>query len=61
MKRAPVIAACVVVGLLLAIQLLPARRDNPPVTADLEAPPEVRAVLRAACYDCHSHETRWPW
>jgi len=21
----------------------------------------VRAVLRRACYDCHSHETVWPW
>ena len=25
------------------------------------APPEVEAILRRACYDCHSHETRWPW
>jgi len=23
--------------------------------------PEVRTVLRRACYDCHSNETRWPW
>jgi hypothetical protein len=21
----------------------------------------VRAILRRACYDCHSHETEWPW
>jgi len=25
------------------------------------ASPEVRAVLRRACYDCHSNETVWPW
>ena len=24
-------------------------------------PPEIAAWLHAACYDCHSHETRWPW
>jgi hypothetical protein len=24
-------------------------------------PPAVEAVLRTACYDCHSPETRWPW
>jgi len=24
-------------------------------------PPEVTGLLVAACYDCHSHETRWPW
>lgn len=22
---------------------------------------EVDAVLRRACFDCHSNETRWPW
>ena len=21
----------------------------------------MQAVLRRACYDCHSHETVWPW
>jgi hypothetical protein len=26
------------------------------------APPaEIAALLHAACYDCHSSETRWPW
>jgi hypothetical protein len=28
--------------------------QNPP-------PPQVAAMLHAACYDCHSNETRWPW
>ena len=40
-------------------------RTNPPVAADLMAanppPPQVAAMLHAACYDCHSSETRWPW
>jgi hypothetical protein len=40
-------------------------RINPPVAADLMAanppPPQVAAMLHAACYDCHSSETRWPW
>jgi hypothetical protein len=21
----------------------------------------VKAILKRACYDCHSHETVWPW
>jgi Haem-binding domain len=25
------------------------------------APPEVEAILRNSCYDCHSNQTRWPW
>ena len=49
--------AMVVVG----IQFVPVDRENPPVRRDVGAPPEVAAVLRAACYDCHSRETRWPW
>ena len=24
-------------------------------------PPEIVSTMRAACYDCHSYETRWPW
>jgi hypothetical protein len=48
--------------LLLAIQLIPVDRDNPPVTAAIaDVPPAVADPLRRACYDCHSHETRWPW
>ena len=60
-KRLLKIAGWVALALFLAIQLKPVDRSNPPVTADLDAPREVKAVLRAACYDCHSHETRWPW
>ena len=45
---------------LAAIQLVPVSRTNPPVTAPVQAPPEVQAVLRRACFDCHSHETVWP-
>lgn len=54
-------AAVVVATLLAAIQFVPVQRDNPPVRSDVGAPPEVATLLRAACYDCHSNETRWPW
>jgi hypothetical protein len=50
------------VAALVAIQFVPvARPTNPPVTAEAPASPEVRAILRRACYDCHSNETVWPW
>lgn len=45
----------------VAIQLIPVDRTNPPVQSEISAPPEVRAILRKACYDCHSNETTWPW
>jgi hypothetical protein len=46
---------------LVLIQFIPVTRDNPPDRRGPGASPEVTAVLRRACYDCHSHETVWPW
>jgi hypothetical protein len=48
-------------GALLAAQLVRPVRTNPPSRGDLAAPPEVMDILRHACYDCHSNQTRWPW
>jgi len=45
----------------LAAQFASGSRTNPPVETEVPAPPEIRAVLRRACYDCHSNETVWPW
>ncbi len=46
------------------LQLTNPARTNPPVVNDLAAtnapPAEITALLRAACYDCHSYETKWP-
>jgi hypothetical protein len=50
------------VGVLLGLaQLFPIDRTNPDVESDVSAPAPVHAVLRRACYDCHSNETAWPW
>lgn len=51
----------VLVLVLVGLQVVPVDRTNPPVQTALEAPAEVDEILRRACYDCHSHETRWPW
>ncbi len=50
-----------VLAVLALIQVVRPPRGNPPVAADLQASPEVKRVLRRACYDCHSNETIWPW
>lgn len=57
--KAGILVAAVCGG--LAIQLIPVDRENPPVETEVRAPMEVRQVLRGSCYDCHSHQTRWPW
>ena len=42
-------------------QLVPVDRTNLAVESDVAAPGPANAVLRRACYDCHSNETVWPW
>jgi len=54
-------AAGILGALLVAIQFARPDLTNPPVVADLTAPPEVQRVLRQSCYDCHSNETQVPW
>lgn len=54
-------AVAIAFALVLLMQLVPVTRDNPPVTGAIEAPPEVAATLRRACFDCHSNQTVWPW
>ena len=49
-----------IVFLILA-QFVRINRTNPPVETDVPSPADVKSALRAACYDCHSNETKWPW
>jgi Haem-binding domain len=60
-KVASTAALVVVAAALVVAQFVPAKRTNPPVQGSLMAPLPVAAMLRRACYDCHSNETRWPW
>ena len=43
------------------IQFIRPVLPNPPVTADLQAPPEVKQILRTSCYNCHSNQTVLSW
>jgi hypothetical protein len=65
-KRRPLrlylILAITVVGFIfITLQLKRPEITNPPVTADLQAPADVKAIIRRACYDCHSNETNLRW
>ncbi len=54
-------AAIFLVIALVGLQFIPVEQSNPSGRSQPAAPPEVGTVLRRACYDCHSNETRWPW
>jgi hypothetical protein len=65
LRRWAFLAAALVIG--LALQFVGPARTNPRDDGDLTlerqapVPPHVAGVLRRACYDCHSHDTQWPW
>jgi hypothetical protein len=64
MRRAWKWVAAGAVVLFVVIQLVPYGRDhtNPtggrPISWDS---PRTEELMRGACMDCHSNETRWPW
>ncbi|MGH7674433.1 MAG: heme-binding domain-containing protein [Gemmatimonadales bacterium] len=60
LKRAAKIAALLVAVVLVALQFVPVERTNRLGAGDPDAPRDVQWILRRACYDCHSTETRWP-
>jgi hypothetical protein len=52
------------VGLFVVAQLVPYGRSHEnPQTAHEPSwdSPRTRLLASRACFDCHSHETRWPW
>jgi len=64
MKTKLKLATLTLLVIFVLLQFTSPQRTNPPVTRDmiitLNPPAAVAASLRAACYDCHSHETKWP-
>jgi len=47
--------------LFILLQFVRPRLRNSPVTAEIQAPPEVRQILKTSCYNCHSNQTRLSW
>lgn len=46
---------------IFGLSFYPIDRSKGEITADINSPPEVKEILRAACYDCHSYETKYPF
>ena len=66
MKKTGKHVALIGVVLLLLIQLVQPDRSNPPspgpsVQDVLPMSPRIDGLIRSACFDCHSNQTRWPW
>ena len=57
MKKVLIALVIIFVG----IQFIPVERTNPQVKSEIDASPEVKAIFKKACYDCHSNETKWIW
>jgi mono/diheme cytochrome c family protein len=63
-RKWTLIGLAVGVGILLVSQVVPYGRahSNPAVTRTVAwDSPATERLARAACFDCHSNETVWPW
>jgi len=54
-------------ALLIIAQFFRIDKTNPPVIAENDilnltnAPEDISSLMKSACYDCHSNETKYPW
>lgn len=57
----------ILLSLLVLIQVFRIDKTNPPVEATKDflsitkPSAEVATIIKTACYDCHSHEVKYPW
>ncbi len=51
----------IVMLFFLGIQFIKPGIENPAVTADIVVPDSIKQILKNACYDCHSNETKLSW
>lgn len=61
MKKRAFMSIAFTILFLGFIQVIPVTQSNPAVINEVDAPPHIQSILKRACYDCHSHETVWPW
>ncbi len=67
MKKKFRIILIVLIGVFVVLQIIPSGMpDNEPVEGEdlfelVNVPVETEGLLRAACYDCHSQEAKFPW
>jgi len=51
-----------IIAIFLLLQFFRTERTNPQRTGnEMNIPEYVQPILARACFDCHSHDTKWPW
>lgn len=67
MKKSTRIIWLALILVFAVIQLFPIEKTNPvfepsnDFIAIENPPPKIAKLLKDACYDCHSYETKYPW
>ncbi|TLP40982.1 heme-binding domain-containing protein [Arcobacter arenosus] len=59
MKR----ALLIIFSILIIMQFFQVDKENKEIdtTLEIKAPDNIMTMLKNACYDCHSNQTKWPW
>lgn len=66
MSKGKVIWAIIILVIII-IQIIPSDRpevittNNDDLLMNVLVPDSVSRILKSACYDCHSNETKYPW
>lgn len=67
MKRVLKISLITLLVIFIGMQFFQINKENPPVNPNedfltmTQAPTEIATMIKTSCYDCHSHETQYPW
>ncbi|WCT09913.1 heme-binding domain-containing protein [Mucilaginibacter jinjuensis] len=61
MKKKYFIAVLILLVIFLCIQAIRPQLTNPPATAEIVVPDNVKSILVKSCYDCHSNQTNLRW
>ena len=60
MKLIYKIIIIITITVFVLLSFIPFDRSNKPSVAEINAPDEVKFILKRSCYDCHSYETKYP-
>ncbi|PKN14356.1 MAG: cytochrome C, partial [Deltaproteobacteria bacterium HGW-Deltaproteobacteria-24] len=53
----------IILVIFIAMQFFQVEHTNPKtdIALEIQAPNEIKAILKKSCFDCHSNEAKYPW